>query len=145
MSPPRNITYNGITVRKPSAVIWDGRRYQIHFLPGDNDIALDIHTLSDYCMIHLNNFYSFVDFNSIKFIVFKMEKYHHAERVILTRQSFGWDPMDPKAHVDLCQQFLGVFHPIVASSSAGGFFLSVCFCLHDSYLGRMSFDREFNT
>ena len=64
-----------------------------------------------------------------------MEKYHHAERVILTRQSFGWDPMDPKAHVDLCQQFLGVFHPIVASSSAGGFFLSGAFVCMIPILG----------
>lgn len=65
-------------------------------------------------MIHLNTFYSFVDFNSIKFVFLKGKKHHHTERVIVTRQSFGWDPMDPKAHVDLCQQSLGVFHPIVA-------------------------------
>jgi hypothetical protein len=79
MSPPRNITYNGITVRKPSAVIWDGRRYQIHFLLIDADIALANHSPSDYCMMHLNNIYSFVDFNSIEYVFLKREKYYHAE------------------------------------------------------------------
>ncbi|HSB56645.1 MAG TPA: hypothetical protein VLD38_02400 [Nitrosopumilaceae archaeon] len=97
MSPPRNITYNGITVRKPSAVIWDGRRYQIHFLPIDVDITLDNNSLLDYCMMHLNNFYSFVDFNSMNFNFLKREKVLSCRACGKTRQSFRRDPMDPKA------------------------------------------------
>jgi hypothetical protein len=38
-------------------------------------------------MMHLNNFYSLVDFNSIKLMF--LEKYHHAARGVRHAKAFG--------------------------------------------------------
>ena len=137
MLPPRNITYNGITVRKPSAVICDGRRYQIHFLLLDNDITLDNHSLSDYCMMHLNNLYSFVDFNSIEYVFLKREKYHHAEACYNTLKRWAGSDGSKSFMLTFVNKSWEFFIPWCFILMRKGFSLSACFCLHDSYLGRM--------
>ena len=128
MSPPRKITYNGITVLNPWAVIWDGNRYHIQRLFW-NCIVWSKSEIGHYCIMHVKNFHSFV--YSLLFV----EKFYHAE---VWGSHMVWYAQSMLTFVIIfLRGYLGML-------LCGKFYLShITHWLHDAYLGRMSFDREY--